>query len=169
MCAHGRANRGDAYGMQNDMEMICNEAKNEMSRSMFPWARKPRKWHTECNEAKMICKMQNGLTPTWVSLNHTHIRGRRTKLKCLEMRAHGHANRGNGRKAWNGMEMICKHANEFPALTNDAKQSRKVGKWHQMHGMVPKCDIKHPKWPTAILNMRNWNMKWKSVARQPPK
>ena len=27
MRAHGRANRGDAYGMQNDMEMIYNEAK----------------------------------------------------------------------------------------------------------------------------------------------
>ena len=27
MRAHGRANRGDAYGMQNDTEMICNEVK----------------------------------------------------------------------------------------------------------------------------------------------
>ena len=44
MRARGRANRGDAYRMQNDMKMIYNEAK----------------------------------------------------MKCLEVRAHGHANRENG-------------------------------------------------------------------------
>ena len=56
MRAHGRANRGDAYGMQNDMEMICNDAKmrclevrargranreNGIRNAMM------RKWHTE--------------------------------------------------------------------------------------------------------------------------
>ena len=57
MRAHGRANRGDAYRMQNDMEMIYNEAKmkclevrahghanreNDIRNAML------RKWHTEC-------------------------------------------------------------------------------------------------------------------------
>ena len=36
-----------------------------------------------------------------------------------------------------------------------------------MPGMVPKCDIKHPEWPIAILNMHNWYMTCKTVARQP--
>ena len=36
-----------------------------------------------------------------------------------------------------------------------------------MPGMVPKCDNKHPEWPTAILNMHNWYMTCKTVARQP--
>ena len=36
-----------------------------------------------------------------------------------------------------------------------------------MPGMVPKCDNKHPEWPIAILNMHNWYMVCKTVARQP--
>ena len=59
-------------------------------------AHKPRKWHTRCNEITMAYRMQNGLTLTWVSLSHTHTRGRWMKMRHLEMRAHGHANRGSG-------------------------------------------------------------------------
>ena len=48
-----------------------------------------------CNAmAKMAYRMQHGLTLTWESLRHTHIRGRWMKMRCLEMRAHVHANRG---------------------------------------------------------------------------
>ena len=36
-----------------------------------------------------------------------------------------------------------------------------------MHGMVPKCDNKHPEWPIATLNMHGWYMVCKTVARQP--
>ena len=38
-----------------------------------------------------------------------------------------------------------------------------------MPGMVPKCDIKHPKWPTAILNMHNMDMEWKYGSKAAPR
>ena len=79
------------------------------------------KWHTRCTRwdgihnaliyilaytmlwNEMAYTMQYGLTLTQVDLSHTHIRGHKMKVKCLEMRAYGHANWGNGIKAWNGM------------------------------------------------------------------
>ena len=52
----------------------------------------------------MAYTMQDGLTPIQVDLSHTHIRGHKMKMKCLEMRAHEHANRGNGIRNANDME-----------------------------------------------------------------
>ena len=79
--------------------------ENEMPRNACTRARKPRKWHTQCNMAKMAYRMQYGLILTLESLSHTHIRGRWMKMKCLEMRAHGHANRGNGIRNANDMKI----------------------------------------------------------------
>ena len=106
-------------------------------------------------------EMTNGLIPTWVSLSHTHIRCRRTKMECLEMRAHGHANRGGAKMIWNMAKMICKHTNGISAAKYGGKQPRKEAKWHEMQGNVPKCNIRHPKWPIAMLNMHNMDMQCK--------
>ena len=68
-------------------------------------------WHTlKCVHAgtqteamilrhEMAYAMQIGLTLTRVDLSHTHIRGQWMKMRCLKMRAHGRANRGNDIKA----------------------------------------------------------------------
>ena len=88
--------------------------------------------------------MQDGLTPIQVDLSHTHIGGHKMKMKCLEMRAHGHANRGNGicnAMAW---KMICKHANGISALKCGGKQPRNEAKTHPMHGIVPKHGLLAP-------------------------
>ena len=59
------------------------------------------------------------------------------KMKCLEMRAHGHVNRGNGicnAMAW---KMICKHDNGISALKRGGKQPQNEAKTHPMHGISP--------------------------------
>ena len=91
------------------------------------------------------------------------------KMRCLEMRAHGRANRGEGRKAWNDMEMICKHANRISTLKCGGKQSRNMAKVHTKHGMIPKCDIRRPKWPIAIECMHNMDMEWKYSSKEAPR
>ena len=50
---------------------------------------------TECG--LNVMEMWYGLTLTWESLSPTHIGCRWMKMKCLEMRAHGHANWENDR------------------------------------------------------------------------
>ena len=105
--AHGHANRGNGKMIWNGKWAYTNMSepqphshrmpadKKKVPRIACTRARKPRQWHTQCNMAKMAYKMQHWLIQTWESLSHTHIRVRWMKMKCLEMRAHGHANRGN--------------------------------------------------------------------------
>ena len=112
-----------------------------------------------CNAmAKMAYRMQHGLILTWESLSHTHMRGRWMKMKCLEMRAHGHANRGNGIRnamAWKwyaNMPMGFQQQNEGQ---NSPEMRRKYARCMEF---LPKCEIRHPKWLTAIQSMHNMDM-----------
>ncbi|KAF5933748.1 hypothetical protein HYC85_029919 [Camellia sinensis] len=82
-------------------------------------------------------------------------------MKCLEMRAHGHANRGNAYAMQMTWKMIRKHANGISALKCGGKQPRNGAKVHPKHGKVPKYESWHPKWPTAMPNMQNWYMECK--------
>ena len=91
------------------------------------------------------------------------------KMKCLEMRAHGHANRGNGIRNANDMKMVCKHANGFSAMEYGVKQPRNESKVHPMHGIVPKHEFWHPKWPIAIPNMHNMDMQRKYRIKAAPR
>ena len=50
--------------------------KNDVPRNACARARKPRRWHTQCNMAKMAWKMKHGLILTWEGLRPTHIRAR---------------------------------------------------------------------------------------------
>ena len=123
-----------------------------------------------CNAmAKIAYRMQHGLILTWESLSHTHIRGRWMKMKCLEMRAHGHANRGTGICNTMAWKMTCKYANGISALKCGGKQPRKEAKTHPMHGIVPKHGLWHPKWPIAISNMHNMDMQWIDSSKSAPK
>ena len=143
--------------------------ENEVPRNACTRARKSRQWHIQCNMAKMAYRMQYGLILTWESLSHTHIRGWWMKMKCLEMRAHGHANRGNGICNANVEKMVCKNANGFSAMKCGGKQPRNEAKTHPMHGIVPKHEFWHPKWPIAIPNMHNMDMQWIDSSKAAPK
>ena len=85
------------------------------------------------------------------------------------MRAHGHANRGNANEMQMTWKMICKHANEIPALKYGGKQPRNEAKVHPMQEKVPKHGLWHPKWPTAMLNMHNMDMECKYRSKAAPK
>ena len=74
------------------------------------------------------------------------------------MRAHGHANRGNGIRNAMAWKMTCKHAKEISALKCGGKQPRNEAKVHLMHGLVPNHEFWDPKWPMAIPNMHNMDM-----------
>ena len=98
-----------------------------------------------CNAmAKMAYSMQHGLILTWESLSHTHMRGRWMKVKCLEMRAHGHANRGNGIRNAMAWKMTCKYANGISALKYGGNQPRYEAKVRPMLGIVPSHGLLAP-------------------------
>ena len=67
------------------------------------------------------------------------------------------------------MEMTYKHANGFSAMKSGGKQPRNEAKVHPMHGMVPKHEFWHPKWPIAIPNMHNMDMECKDRSKAAPK
>ena len=50
------------------------------------------------------------------------------KMRCLEIRAHGHANRGDGIRNANDMKIAYNHVNGFSAMKCGGKQSRNEAK-----------------------------------------
>ena len=135
--------------------------ENEVPRNACTRARKSRRWHTQCNGIEMLY----GLTLKWESLSPTHIRGRRIKMKCLETRAHGHANRGNGKCNAIWQKWYANMLMDFQQW-NVGENSPEMRRKHtRCVESLPKCKIRHPKWPIAIPGMYNWYMEWKDRSK----
>ena len=75
-------------------------------------------------------------------------------------------------KAQNGTLMrheVWHTSMQISEAINDAKQPRNVVKQHPMHGIVPKYEIWHPKWPIAMPNMHCMNVKCEERNKAVPK
>ena len=125
------------------------------------------KWHTQCN---------NGLTPPWESLSHTHLGGHQKKTSQLEMRARVQANRGPHLRHLNaplmrqGKDMeydmqTCKNKYQYEVKNSPVTRRNDT----RCMKMVPKCKIKPVKWLVATSSMHYLLMTCEERFKEVPK
>ena len=128
--------------------------ENEVPRNACTRARKPRQWWN-------AMKWHENDKWAYTNMSEPQPHSHRMPADKNEVPRNACTLARKPRQWWNDMEMTCKHANGISALKYGGKQPRNEAKWHEMQGNAPKCNIRHPKWPIAMLNMHNMDMQCK--------
>ena len=131
--------------------------KNGVPRNACTRARNPRQRNTQCKwHENVIWAYTNMSEPQPHSHRMPADKNGVPRNACTRARK---PRRWQNAMLWHGME--SNHSNRISAIKYGGKQSRNEAKWHQMHEIVAKCDIRYPEWPIAMLNMHNMDMQCK--------